>query len=382
MIPGALELMAVTGQWLTTYPPATGGWGNLARDGAAWIAQGASLATSPERSNAALAELANRSQVFALVRGGGLLLGTPTAGFPPPLEELVERSYRLGDFPALWAVEGLGHDVTQAYLERGITPRRLLRDAAVRALPAKSRLMLHAGLGLALAEHLFTDARRSMPAAEIRRRTRSHLELCRANARPGDLGAALESLGLFVGLFQAPLVAPVERALREVAPDVVRFFWHGVGRGFYFRPGSFPPGGTWPGLAAARRLAPDAAARLDATAGFAWAATLVNQRQPWILERLLVVPHGAELSSDGAFANGVASATVMRVATTPGAPFVARFCDHRPKAGRRLWRRLAGQPCRRAVDSYLPALRHADRLGEVFRYQDLDRLIARGEAWR
>lgn len=381
MIPGALELKALAGEWLANYPPARGGWAHLARDAAGWAAEGVSLATSPARCAAAATELANRGRVFALVRTAALRLGTATAGFPPPVGELLRRAYRLGDFPALWAVEGLGHDLTLAHLERGTEPTGLLRGPAARRLPARSRLMLHAGLGLAFAEHLFADARLGMTRDELRRRAERQVELCRANSRPGDLGAAVESLGLFVALFQAPLTVAVERALREVAPEMVDYYWHGAGRAFYFRPTAFVPGGSWQALDHARRLAPDRAARRNVTAGFAWAVTLVNQRQPRVLEELLIAPHGAALRRDPGFANGVASSTAMRCATTPGAPFVGRFRDHRPQVAGAAWRRLVGRPCRRAMEVYLPELRRTDRLGELFRYHDLERLTGGGAAW-
>src|SRR6185295_8656057 len=172
---------------------------------AALVAQGAGLAlragecarqalSAPDLLWAAL-ELANKAEVFALVKGVALLIGEPLAG-PLPILPLIERAYALGDFPALWAVEGLGHDYAESVWRESGPPRGLLADRGVAAeLPEASLLMLHAGMGLAFADRLLPGSA-AAPAREIRRAVAEIVALDRANSRPGYLGPALESLGL------------------------------------------------------------------------------------------------------------------------------------------------------------------------------------------
>ncbi|HXU44815.1 MAG TPA: hypothetical protein VN783_04775 [Thermoanaerobaculia bacterium] len=359
---------------------------------AALVAQGAGLAlragecarqalSAPDLLWAAL-ELANKAEVFALVKGVALLIGEPLAG-PLPILPLIERAYALGDFPALWAVEGLGHDYAESVWRESGPPRGLLADRGVAAeLPEASLLMLHAGMGLAFADRLLPGSA-AAPAREIRRAVAEIVALDRANSRPGYLGPALESLGLIARLFRcAAMVPAVDRALAAVAPEARGYFWHGAGRALYFLPESFLPGSTWLIFQMAEQMAGQAApggrdlARANALAGAAWAELLVNQRRPEILWQLIVRPHGERLLDSGAgFANGVASALVMRRDTTPGAAFERAFLDFRPSDGtareRAAWERLVGVPGRRAVEVAYPILRAENRLGEIFRVAPL-----------
>lgn len=334
------------------------------------------LFTAGTNPLAALAELRNKGEVFLLVKGVGLLLGIRPDEFPLPLLALVGRSYALGDFPALWAVEGLGHDYSHSYWNQGQVPRGLLTSPLDPVLPAASLCMLNAGIGLSLAEYLIDGLAASAPTAEVRRVVAEIVGLCRANARPGYLGAAYESLGLLTRLFHSSRVTAVDKALRAVAPEVRSFYWHGVGRALYFAPESFLPFSLWHSYATACREAPDEMARNNAVAGLTWAVVLVNQRQPEVLASLLVEPHGerlAPLGLEDAFLNGVASSIAMRCATTPAAPLIASFCDYRPSSttGARLWDRLVRRPCAVARRVLYPRLAAADRLGEVFHYQPL-----------
>ena len=372
---GLQEAGSALGEWLAVYPPAPGGWRALGEDVVAAGIEAARLATSPDLAAAAAGELADKGRVYALVRGAGLLLGTPSTGRPAPVPRLLRRAYAHGDFAALWLVEGLGHDAASRALRAGRMPHFLRPPPRGDALPAKSLLMLHAGLGLALAEDRLDGARTTWSAARVRRRVAAVVEAIGAAGRPGYRGAAAESLGLVSGLFHPPSVAAVAGAVDAVAPAFAGFFWHGVGRALYFRPGGFVPGSLGLAFAAARRMATDRRAYRNLIAGLAWALTLVNQRSPWIVEALLadlLYPGanrgGADEWAPG-FANGVASAVVMRAETTPGAGFVEAFCDHRSAPRRRsAWRRLVADPCRRALADWLPALRRAGRLDEVFRY--------------
>lgn len=324
-------------------------------------------------------ELRDKGEVFCLVLDVAKLIGVP-AQPPFPLRALLERAYALGEFPALWAVEGLGHDYGDSFWNQGETPHRILNDERTRDLPAGSLTMLHAGIGLSFAEHRLDGVTADIPQERLRAIVADVLHLCRENSRPGYVGCAYESLGLVTRTFHADLVPAVDQALREVAPELRGYYWHGVGRAIFFAAINFLPGSDGQVFEMARREAPDEEVRRSSVAGAAWAYTLVAQRDPRILAELVVEPYGEELARDGGFANGVASSTMMRFDTTPDAPFITSFLDYRPAASNRrlveLWERLVRIPGRTALEVYYPVIRQHDRLGEIFEYQDLPAFVA------
>jgi hypothetical protein len=169
----------------------------------------------------------------------------------------------------------------------------------------------------------------------------------------------------------APLI---DRNLWSINTDVLEYFWHGVGRATYFNPRYLLPGtSAFQGIATE---APHQLARLNGTAGAAWAFTLVNIRQPEIL-RHLVKNEAKALGRDDAFTNGVVSTVMMALDMLPGDPNALAFCRYRPTDAEleERWDRLVHTPCRRAVERYLPLLKSRGRLGEIFRYQNLERLV-------
>ncbi len=317
-------------------------------------------------------ETVNKSRVFLLVLTVGKSLGIPQQGLFP-LDQFVDRAYGLDDFSALWAVEGLGHDYAESRWPAESLPRQLLSEEEQPQLPAASLLMLHAGIGLSFAQRELRDLTEDNSTEAIESAVATVVELCRANSRAGFAGAALESLGLQAYAFHSQAMAlRVGEAVAAVAPEAVGFYWHGVGRALYFDiPVAFLPCSGWSGFERARALAPDEAAMLGMWAGLAWAWTLVNQRNPEILASLLVSPHGEQLAENSAFANGVASSTLMRQVTTPGAEFVRPFFDYLPEeeTAATRWRELVGEPCERAIRECLPQLEKERRLDELFCYR-------------
>jgi len=325
-------------------------------------------------------ELRNKYEVFTLVKNVRTLVNEPADG-DFPLGELIERAYALGAYPDLWAVEGLGHDYAARLWRVGDPIRGILTDARSSVLPVKSLTMMHAGLGLAFAERLMEIVTPYSPAAEIRRVLDEFITLCRDNSRAGYVGAAYESLGLVTRTWHARMVSIVDRQLREIDEEVAGYFWHGVGRALYFLPIYFVPGLLSPWRAVEREPPDDFAGR-NALAGLAWAMTLVNMRQPEIMANLLR-HRGARLSQTDAFANGVSSSIIVGHDITPGDIYITAFCRYQPSASEprlmELWNDLVGRPCRDALARFYPVLQRHDRLGEVFHYQSLPRLIARLE---
>ncbi len=302
---------------------------------------------------AARREWRNKLEVVFLVRDARARLGLPAPGEPFDLAAAVDRALELDPHSALWVVEGLGHAHAAGTLGRGGDPAGLLAAANV---SPEALLMLHAGAGLALAEHVLGALAPAAPTpGEVTRALRRFVELCDASSRPGFAAAALESLGLVTRCFFPDLVRPVDRELRRMPGPLGGYFWHGVGRAIYFVPVNFLPGygSSVHALAMARREAPDPQAARDAIAGVVYALTLVNLSHPEVIEDL--VRRAGEIVDGRAFTEGLVSALLMRRATTPADPGLAAFLRHRPgRADGRLagrWRELIAEPAANAFSA-------------------------------
>jgi hypothetical protein len=317
-------------------------------------------------------QLQNNYEVFNLVQSGGsLVYESSPAEFDLPA--LVRRAYALGQYPALWAVEGLGHDYAASLWGKGPMQGILLPDRTA-GVPENAMTMLHAGIGLFFAQTLLPSLTPYEPA-NIRKVIGQIISLVRSNSRPGYEGAAFESLGLVTRFWHSPLVGPVYNALLQIDPEVGTYFWHGVGRALYFLPIHFVPGLYSPWIAVESEP-PDETARLNAIAGLAWATTVVNIRQPEILASFVSF-NGDRLAANDAFTNGVMSVTIMVSDIVANDVYVDLFRAYQPLgsdprlAG--LWTRLVQAPVSVAVDVYHPALRKRQLLGRIFHYQDLNK---------
>ena len=326
--------------------------------------------SSAENVRISWRELRNSYEVFNLVKNVSSLLNVPPEGQDFDLARLVDEAYALGAYPDLWAVEGLGHIYALTFWGKGRPIRGILSDERASVLPAKSLTMMHAGIGLGFAQQLMNTITPYSPAGEIRRVLREFVTLVDDNSREGYEGAAYESLGLVTRFWHAQMVGIVEEHLQAFAPRVVSYFWHGVGRSLYFLPLYFVPGLLSPWLAIDRE-APHELAWHNMIAGLAWATTIVNVRQPEILENF-VRNQGEQLARTPAFTNGVMSTLIMGIDITPGDIYITRFLEHRPDPSEarlvELWDALVRRPGREAVYRIHPVLQEHERLGEVFHY--------------
>ncbi len=333
------------------------------------------------KSLVAWREIRNKFDVYQLVRSVQKKLKLPREG-DFNLSEFVDKAYALGPFAALWAVEGLGHDYADAARERGDELQDLLRGERIRDLPAKSLLMLHAGIGLSFAQRLLEPMNAKTPDEEIAQAVGEFVRLCRENSEPGYTGAALESLGLVTRTFHAELVEPVDRAVAAFGPDTQGFFWHGIGRAIYFLLVNFLPyrDPIYRAVEMGREEAPHDIARQNVMAGTAWALTLVNMRHPEVMAGFLE-EHGDDLwEARAAFQNGVQSSMIMRFDTSEDDPNIETFRNFEPSESKgRLpeqWTRLIRTPIDDGLDRFYPVLKEKQRLEEVFRFQPLDALVA------
>src|SRR5262249_48218595 len=96
--------------------------------------------------------LRNTYGVINLVNQASGLLDLPPG--PIDLQSAIDRAYSFGQYSPLWLVEGLG----ESYADRNwsdVSPvRGLLTEGPAAQLPEKSLLMMHAGIGISLAQHV------------------------------------------------------------------------------------------------------------------------------------------------------------------------------------------------------------------------------------
>jgi len=342
------------------------------------------LFTSAENARLAWQELGNNYEVFNLVANVSSLLNVPGEGKAFDPIKAIEKAYALGEYPDLWAVEGLGHDYAMTFFSQwghGKPVRGILTDGRASALPDKSLTMMHAGLGMAFAQQLMNRISPYSSAADVRNVLQEFVTLVKNNSRKGYEGAAYESLGLLTRMWHSQMVNIVDQRLGEVEPEAVPYFWHGAGRVHYFLPMYFLPGLLSPWLAIERE-APHELALLNMFAGLAWALTIVNVRQPKIMENFLK-NHGHQITQPQAFSNGVMSTLIMGIDITPGDVYITSFLQYRPDPSdqrvAQLWDKLVGRPANDAVHHIYPELKKHGCLGKVFRYQNLSELVDRPE---
>jgi hypothetical protein len=336
------------------------------------VARFISLFIPGREGRLAWTEFKNKFEVFELVQRTSSLLHIGS-GEPPALPELVQRAYKLGPYPALWGLEGLGKFYADTYWQRGETPDQILSRNNAGDLPSSSLPMLHAGMGLSFATHLFAPTQKETQSPAIERTLRQFLTLCQKNSRPGYKGAAIESLGLVLRELYQNLILPVDGLLGSLDEESVAYFWHGVGRAIYFSPTNFLPSlnASWRALEMCKQEAPHALGQMNCRAGLGWAVTLVNLRHPEIMEGLLR-QQCDQLADDDSFAAGVGGALILRYDTTPQDPSLSAFCGHQVTKSPALaecWRSQVSWPCKTGLHTIYPRLRTRHKLDDIFRYK-------------
>ncbi|HTM50639.1 MAG TPA: hypothetical protein VL285_18220 [Bryobacteraceae bacterium] len=344
----------------------------------------AAASVGPE-SSLYLQQAKNTRYIFVLVRNNPEEIGIPKSG-EFDLAHYMGKAYGIGDFENIWSVEGLGHVYSQRtwILKHNVSEdaRGILTDGQAAGLPEKSLTMMHAGLGLCLAESLMKQLTLDSSTQDVERVLKAFIKLCHNNSRPGYVGCALESLGLVTRCFNYPMVNLVQKALADLDPTAWEFFWRGAGRALYFSPGHMmqPLASPW---IAAEMEAPNERALKILKAGITWPTNIVNMRHPEIFEDL-IKRRGAAEERDGTIRNGVAASTTMAMDITPNHPVVKTYLEYKPKSTdpkiQALWEKLVHEPVYRAVHRYQPILSRHKMMDQVFRFQDLDALVDRLEA--
>ena len=216
------------------------------------------------------------------------------------LHQWFERAGRIELDHRPWATEGAAYYAARAEFARG--PRRgfLHED-----YPEWTRTVLHTGLGLALGQLMlpYLPTERKMAEALA-----AFVSLVLENSQSGYEGAALEQLGVIVRHMHFGRTAEFDRLLKQGAPELREYFWHGFGRGSYLAPGNMTPwsGSGWRAIQEVSKIAPDQSARKNAISGASWAFTLVNLRTPEVMQDFMT-EHGSWVQKEDAFSDGVRS---------------------------------------------------------------------------
>jgi len=324
----------------------------------------------------------NTRYIFTLVRNNPEKLGIPKTG-EVDLSIYMDKAYGIGDYENIWSVEGLGHVFCQRVWTDKWDNSEDARDILVEAeMPDKSLTMMHAGLGLCVAESLMKQLTPESSTKEVERVLRAFIKLCKNNSRPGYVGCALESLGLVTRCFNFPMVNLVQSVLADLDEHAWEFFYRGAGRALYFSPGHMvqPLYSPW---IAADQEAPNERAHKILKAGISWPTNIVNMQTPEIFEDL-IRRRGHDEEKAGTIAHGVAASTTMAMDITPHHPVVKDYLAYVPKSSdpkvRDLWKKLVHDPAYNAVHRYQPVLKAHRKLDQVFRFQDLEALVSKLEA--
>jgi hypothetical protein len=332
----------------------------------------------PGRNSSVLKQEAkNKARIMTLVNAATSYVDEK---FSTPVEKIVEKCYALGQFPALWALEGTGKDIAEWHMNRNENPTGIMQDIQLDPKWDGAWLMLHAGQGMQFAKY-YVDRMKTRSDAEIEHAVKRAVVLCRANSRPGYFGAAMESLGLvsrFMG--DKAYCHKVNQVLLSYAPDCRGYFWRGCGRAIYFHPLNFFPRLLAPNGAInmAKREAPDPEALENLMAGIAWAMTVVNMVTPEVMEWALA-NHDDYFSGSPGYFSGVISSCVMRYDTSPDLEDIQKFRYYKPDqsnpvlAG--LWNSKITGSLNTAFDVIYPLLKKHRRLDEVFHYTSLHSLV-------
>ncbi len=321
-------------------------------------------------------ELQNKLQSFYLFEHVDSVLSI-SGRAEPSLPELLDRASRLGPFFSVWATEGLGHYYSDWHLSHGSLPDQLLSGPRAPYLPPASLIPLHAGLGLSFVESLLraTDKGQLDAAAVVS----TLIQFCHNNVQRGFQGEVWEALGLAARNLYPHLVAAIDLLLSRIDSALQAYFWHGVGRAIYFAPTNFLPfrNAPWKAVQMCLVEPSHSLGKRNALAGFSWALTLVNLRNPEVMATFLK-HHWKDIVHSDAFANGVCSAIVVWHDSAPSDDDLDAFYRYEPPKSDPslidLWHKYVTQTRNDALRYHRVLAKH-NALGEIFRYRNLPDFI-------
>ena len=319
-------------------------------------------------------EFSNKLQIIMLVTHVHAELGL-NAKTIDPLGVLVDKVAAMPTFPRVWATEGLGNwfgDVAIARAKGGPDPTGLLTDPQYATLPPWTMTMLHAGIGMSFAKAVLEDLEPTSPVEKLRAALARFARLCRDSSRRGYTGAALESLGLATRTLYPNMLRVLDREMPTVDPDLQGYYWHGAGRAMYFEPAGWLPSvnAPWRMIRRLDQEAPHDQARRNILSGMGWALSIVNMRQPIVMETFLR-HHAPLVRAEDGFTNGVISSLMMRYDTTRDDAHISPYIHYEPADPEvaSAWRTVITAPCEHALHETYGQLSESGALEQLFHYR-------------
>jgi len=180
-------------------------------------------------------------------------------------------------------------------------------------------------------------------------------------------------------LHSPEMARTLDKLLAGINPAVATYMWRApaVPSTSTRRTSSRASNAPGPGSACRGRSHRTRPARQNLRAGIAWATTVVNMRNPEIMETSWT-NQGEKDTEREEFVNGVQSSMIMRYDTSPDDPYIRAFIDHVPPGDARLarlWERDIRKTCDQAVSQMHPVLKKKQKLEEVFHFQSLTALV-------
>lgn len=307
-----------------------------------------------ESTRLAWLEFQNKLEAFTLFEHVDLVLNLQTGDQLTPAR-LIAQASAFDPYRSVWITEGIGHYCAQGG-----------RDAA---WPTERLAALHAGMGLSFAAEVLETVPANMSSAELRKKLEEFLSLCRNHSHEGYVGATYEALGLVARNLYPHLLRSIDAELMKLDPQLVGYFWHGVGRAIYFTPSNLfvTNSAPWRAVEMALNEPPHDLGRLNALAGLIWSLALVNLRQPQILD-LFLQYHGLQVTETDVFEKSLFAALLIWRDSSGSETLIDKLARYQPSTPTLcdLWLSVR-QACANASESHYLALKETNSLGSLFR---------------
>lgn len=267
----------------------------------------------------------------------------------------LERTHSIEPFLRGWSFEGVGYEFGKSILRSECKP--LQRDQ----IPEQAMLMVHTGLGMAISETVLSRHLRHKSPDWI---VENFLSLVDSIAISEYQQVCWEPFGLMLRLYNREIEKAVVELIRKKHPRFCLSCFHGIGRACYFAWEFFPP------VCAAQIdiLVRDAESESEANnvlAGFAWALTLVNLKNPKLVHFLLDdLSVGA--AQRKAISNGIASSLVVGYHSAPNVDYMDRLQTAAMQSDSMTWNLIA-KACETSRKEFESRRR---QIGDFFTYQD------------
>lgn len=237
-----------------------------------------------------------------------------------------------GAYTSIWLMEGAAARLTSS---RGGSVS--LRDLVDVPDPiAETKMALHTGAATVYARNAVDEGVRSGDRAGLTSAIEKFLESAESLSQPGYRRCTVEAIGLVARNLYPQVFTEISGHLASRSEEDYMLFWHGSGRGLYFNPMHLTPISQFRRWMLDKSLssAPNAAAVNNVVAGFFWALTLVNIRNPEVVANFLrSLPSSRWKPHAEAIRDGVGSALVVWKHLTREDQLAEAFIEHQIAGG-------------------------------------------------